>query len=213
MTGYAIEIFRMTHRTLKSFGSALFCVAALTAHAADSFDDLLSQALIPHPSVEGQRAGGEAARLDREGAEWQLFPSPSVESAARDSGGNTTLFALEQPLWTGGRISAGIRAAGFREAAAQAAGGEAKQSIALRVISAYTEVLRQAQRRDYARKGVDEHEKLLALIRRRVQQEVSPPVDRDFAESRLAQAATDLSLALQGLQVAQAQLGQLVGRP
>ena len=184
------------------------------ASAAEEFDLLLQQALATHPAVEGRRAAMEAARADREGTEWQMYPSPSFTGQAGGTGlpGHSGLFALEQPLWTGGRISAGIRAAGFREAAAEAAVIEAKQTTGLRVISAYTEVLRQRQRQGYARASVDEHDKLFALINRRVRQEVSPPADRDFAQSRLSQAATDLSLTIQGLQTSQATLSQLVGR-
>jgi adhesin transport system outer membrane protein len=183
-----------------------------TGYAAESFDRLLKDALTTHPAVQGRQAGLEAARADREGAEWQMFPTPSFETAARSSGNSSGVLALEQPLWTGGRISAGIRAAGFRELAAEAAVVEAKQTMGLRVISAYTELLRQQYRQLYARSAVDQHDKLLALIGRRVQQEVSPPSDRDFAQTRLSQAATDLSFVIQGLQTAQAQLSQLAGR-
>ncbi len=179
--------------------------------AGEDFDRLLAQALVNHPSVEGRRAGLQAAQAEREGTEWQRYPTPSIEASTRDSGGNTGLFALEQPLWTGGRISAGIAAAGFREAAAAAAVVEAKQGVALRLISAYTDILRQQQRQDYAKTSATEHDKLLQMISRRVEKEVSPPADRDFARARLAQAATELSIANQGLQVAQGQLAQLVG--
>src|SRR5688572_17483185 len=126
--------------------ASLALTGATTAHAED-FDQLLVEAITKHPSVDGRRAGEQAARYEREGAEWQRFPTPSFEAAARTSpvpgtGRNTALFALEQPLWAGGRISGNIRAAGFREAAAAAAVTEAKQAIGLRVISAFTESLR-----------------------------------------------------------------------
>lgn len=192
---------------------------AISSAANDDFDTLLVEALSTHPAIESRRAAHDAARFDREGSEWQKYPSPSIEAFRRNSdidsslGRNSTILALEQPLWTGGRISAGIRAAGYRQAAAQAAVAESGQAIGLRLISAFIEVLRHRDRRDYARASVEEHERLLALIRRRVQQEVSTPADRDFAQARLAQALTELSLAEQNLNVAQVQLSQLVGRP
>lgn len=160
------------------FLPGLLWILAGAANAADDFDKLLAQALATHPAVEGRRASLEAARADREGTEWQQYPTPSFEGLQRDSGGNSGIFALEQPLWTGGRITAGIRAAGFREAAAVSAVVEAKLTTALRVIATYTEVLRQKDRQGYAKASVDEHDKLLALINRRVRQEVSPPSDR-----------------------------------
>ena len=197
----------------------LCCSCSGAAGAADDFDRLLAQALATHPVVEGSRAGLEAARADREGAEWQRYPTPAFEASGPKSGITTGFFtptgnllSLEQPIWAGGRISAGIRAAGFREAAAEAAVAEAKQTMTLRMISAYTEVLRLGQRQNYARTAVDQHDTLVALISRRVAQDVSPPADREFAQSRLAQAAAELSISNQGVQVAQAQLSQLVGR-
>ncbi|MEI6303974.1 MAG: TolC family protein [Betaproteobacteria bacterium] len=197
----------------------LCCSCSGAAGAADDFDRLLAQALATHPVVEGSRAGLEAARADREGAEWQRYPTPAFEASGPKSGITTGFFtptgnllSLEQPIWAGGRISAGIRAAGFREAAAEAAVAEAKQTMTLRMISAYTELLRLGQRQNYARTAVDQHDTLVALISRRVAQDVSPPADREFAQSRLAQAAAELSISNQGVQVAQAQLSQLVGR-
>lgn len=195
---------------------AALCVLAGTA-AAEDFDRLLAETLASHPTVEGRRAGRETARFEREGAQWQLYPTPSLEVAGRSSdvvgvGRNSSVFALEQPLWAGGRLAAGVRAAGFREAAAEATILEAKQSIGLRVISAYTEAQRFRAREAHAQIAVAEHERLLALIDRRVQQGVSAPSDRDFASSRLVQAVTDVSVAEQGAQTALGQLAQLVGR-
>ena len=51
------------------------------------------------------------------------------------------------------------------------------------------------------------------MITRRVEQEVSPPADREFALARLAQARIEQSLARQGAQAARSQLSQLVGQP
>jgi len=183
------------------------------ARAEDDLARLLGQALATHPVVEGRRAALEASRADREGAEWQRFPTPSLEASSRDSGTSASLLALEQPVWTGGRITSGVRAAGFREEAARSAVAESQETIALRVINAYGELLRQQQRLIHAQASVAEHERLLAMITRRVEQEVSPPADREFAQARLAQARIEWSLARQGVQSARSQLSQLVGQP
>lgn len=186
---------------------------ARPARADDDLARLLAQAMSTHPIVEGRRAALEASRADREGAEWQRFPTPSLEATTRDSGTSASLLALEQPVWTGGRITAGVRAAGFREEAARSAVTESQETIALRVINAYGELLRQQQRLLHAEASVAEHERLLAMITRRVEQEVSPPADREFALARLAQARIEQSLARQGAQAARSQLSQLVGQP
>jgi adhesin transport system outer membrane protein len=52
---------------------------------------------------------------------------------------------------------------------------------------------------------------LLGLIGRRVENQVSAPVDRDFARSRLLQSKNDVSAVIQARNAALAQLSQLVG--
>ncbi len=61
---------------------------------------------------------------------------------------------VDQPLWTGGRITAGIEAVDSRFDAAGMAIDEARQELALRVIAAGSEATRQAA--ETARRDVRE---------------------------------------------------------
>mgnify|MGYP002347680797 FL=1 len=106
------------------------------------FDQALRAALASHPLVAGKRAAREAALAEREGAEWQRYPTPSVEANSASDGQNASVFRLDQPLWTGGRITAGIDAAGSRVDAAGMAIAEARQDLALKVIAAGGAALR-----------------------------------------------------------------------
>jgi adhesin transport system outer membrane protein len=178
-----------------------------------TFDQALQAALATHPLVAGKRAEQDAAKAEREGAEWQRYPTPSVEANTDSEGQNASVFRLDQPLWTGGRITAGIDAAGSRFDAAGTAIDEARQDIALKVIAASSEALRLHAREIHARASVGEHEKLLAMIRRRVEQEVSPLADQRLAESRLYATVNELSANRQAMQNALALLGQLTGQP
>ncbi len=175
------------------------------------FEQALSTALATHPAVLGKRASVDAASAELDEARWQRYPSPSFETNQYASGGLTNVFRVEQPVWTGGRISAGIAGAEHRVDAAGASVLEVRQEIALRVIAAWTDACRHEARLNHARTAVQEHERLLALISRRVDNEVSPPVDRDFARSRLLQSMNDLSSVTQARNAALAQLSQLVG--
>lgn len=175
------------------------------------FEQALSTALATHPAVLGKRASVDAASAELDEARWQRYPSPSFETNQYASGGLTNVFRVEQPVWTGGRISAGIAGAEHRVDAAGASVLETRQDIALRVIGAWTDACRHEARLKHARTAVQEHERLLALIGRRVDNEVSPPVDRDFARSRLLQSMNDLSSVTQARNAALSQLSQLVG--
>lgn len=201
---------------LKPYFSLAVLVLAFSSHAALAqtwtLDQVMQSALATHPAVLGKLSSSAAARAEREGAEWQRYPVPSVEAAAQNGGGTSTVARLQQPLWTGGRITAGIEAAGRRFDAAEAAVVEARQEIGLKVIAAFTEAQRQQLRQATAITGVNEHEKLLKMITRRVEREVSPPVDKGFAQSRLFQAANDLSAVAQARANALTQLSQLAGQ-
>jgi adhesin transport system outer membrane protein len=195
---------------------------ASTAQAQSiwTFEQVLASALASHPTMLGKRSAQDAARAEREGAEWGRYPTFSAEASTQNRsantgqlGGSNAGLRLEQPLWTGGRITANIDAAGSRLDAAGAALEETRLDLSLKVIAAYTEALRQKARQQHAATGLQEHEKLLGMIRRRVAQEVSSLTDQRLAEARLYQAANDLSLATQGLNNALAQLSALTGKP
>lgn len=197
--------------------AVLLALASLPAPAAAQgapwrFHQVLQQAWQSHPAVRGGQAAQSAAEADLAAARWQRFPSLSAEvpGNAQDTAG---VVRLEQPLWTGGRIEAGIEAASSRVDAAGAAIEEERLKLALRVIAAYTEALRQTARLAAAQEGLEEHDKLLAMIGRRVQQSVSSQTDQRLAQSRNIQAANEVSLTRQALAAALAQLTQLAGSP
>lgn len=204
---------RVSHVQLRALVLAALAMlaSAVKAQSSWTFDQVLQSALSSHPALQGKRSAQAAARAEQDGAEWQRYPALSVESAQANSG-NSGLVRIEQPLWTGGRITAGINAAGSRFDAAGAALEEEKLNLSLRVIAAYTEAMRQKSRQQHAISGVAEHEKLLNMIRRRVGQEVSSLTDQRLAESRMYQAANDQSAATQAFNNSLTQLTQLAGK-
>lgn len=189
-----------------------FAVAA-QAQPIWTFAQVLQSALDSHPVIMGKRSAQTGAQADQKGAEWLRYPTPVIEAATQGGGKKDTgLVRIEQPLWTGGRITAAIDAAGSRLESADAAVDEAKRDMSLKVIAAYTEALRQKAKQQYAKNGVEEHEKLLGMIHRRVTNQVSSLADQNLANSRLHLAANDLSLSNQALNNALAQLSQLSGK-
>ena len=212
---------RAPRRGLLPFLAAAFSVflLAVSAPAAQAqsatawtFDQILQQALQNHPAILGKRSLQAAALADLDAAQWQRFPSVSAElpTGSREAGG---VLRVEQPLWSGGRINAGIDVAGSRLDATGAGIEEERLTLSLRVIAAFTEALRHTARVAAAEAGRAEHDRLLDMIRRRVAQSVSSQTDQRLAESRAYQAANDVSASRQGLANALAQLSQLAGKP
>ena len=177
-----------------------------------SFEQVLQAAMRGYPSLLGKRAQQRAAQADLEGAKWQRYPSFTAETGAPSDGGSSGTLRVDQTLWSGGAVDAGIASAGSKLDSAGAAIDEERLSLTLRVIAAYTEALRQDGRRLHAARGVDEHRRLLDMIKRRVAHSVSSQTDQLLAESRLYQADNDLSVAEQALRNALSQLSILAGR-
>lgn len=200
---------------MRAYCTALLCLLCIQAGAEQAWtlEQLLGQARAGHPSVRAKQSSLQAARADLEGADWQRYPTPSVEAGYDNRVNQSTgLFRLQQPLWTGGRITAGIEAALARTDAAEKSVIETQRELGLKVIQAFAEAQRGQARLEVTRRSVSQHEELLALIGRRVQAEASPAVDRDLAQSRLYQTLNELSSAQQALGVAYTQLTQLTGQ-
>jgi adhesin transport system outer membrane protein len=193
--------------------TALMLASAPATAQTASFEQLAKQALATHPAILSKLSSSLAAKADLDAASWQRYPTPSVEANNDSDGVRTTLLRVQQPLWAGGRINAGIDAAGSRHHAAETAILETKQEIVFRVIAAYVEALRQQARQESIAQGVQQHERLLGLITRRVEHEASPRVDQELAQSRLYQTNNDLSSVTQALANALTQLAQLSGVP
>lgn len=194
-----------------SLAAAFMLTSAAAIGRVSSFDEIAAQALATHPSILSRFSSAAAAKADSDGAEWQRYPTPSLELNSDHNGALTTLLRVQQPLWASGRIDATIDAAQSRHRASATAIHEAKQDVMLRVIAAYVEAMRQQARQQALTEGVQQHERLLGLIARRVEHEAGPRVDQELAQSRLYQARNDLSAVTQALANALTQLSQLSG--
>lgn len=178
-----------------------------------SLEVLAREALGGYPSIRAQESEREAALADLDSARWQRFPTPEIQASQDDDGDDTTLLQIQQPLWTGGRIKAGVDAAQARVSAAVSGISEAEEEVLLRLIEAYVEAARRQAQRTVSIENVRQHEELRDLIGRRVAQTISPEVDLSLAESRLAEASSELSSINQQLQIALNRLSELAGRP
>lgn len=177
-----------------------------------TFDQLAREAGSTHPFILSRQQSQNAAQADVETSKWQRFPVPGVEAGLDDEGEDNLLLSLQQPLWTGGKITAGIKAAESRYGASREAVQEAWRDVLFRVIDAYVEAVRRKSHQSIHYRNVQQHERLLGMITRRVEQEASPQVDRDLAQARLYQAVNDLSFVTQSLTNAQTRLSELTGK-
>jgi adhesin transport system outer membrane protein len=205
---------------LGALGALLLSLACQAAPLpASDLPDLLREAVSGHPDVRSRRSELDAARYAVDGAKWGRYPSFSTElqarnSAAAHSGGTPQSIArLEQPLWTGGRITGQIALSDAGMAVAGAALEEAEQSVLQQTAQAYFDLLRFESRLQVALANEAEHQRLLAIIERRVRSEVSPMTDETQAAARMRQAMIERIQTQRQLEAAQLSLAQMVGRP
>lgn len=175
----------------------------------------IEQAVDTHPSIAAAQASARAAGSDVRAAKWQRFPSFSIEGLLLDQPGNSTQAqaVVDQPLWTGGRISGGVRRATAQESAANAAYGEAVLSIAVSTAQAFYEVHRWRERSLLLTHSLNQHRRMVGTMERRYAQDVSPLSDLELARSRALQIEQQLYQARAQEGAAMSRLRELVGDP
>lgn len=174
--------------------------------------DVLQVARRHHPSVKLRQSELQVANTELQTARWGRYPSLSTEIQAA-KGANQSLARVQQPLWTGGRLSGQIAQAEANVGASTANVSEAQQSIVLDAGQAFFESLRFMARLEAAQANVVEHQRLLDVIERRVKAEVSPATDATQASARLQQAISERLQFERQLEALRSSLQQLVGAP
>jgi outer membrane protein, adhesin transport system len=179
---------------------------------------LVEQAVATHPSVQAKLAELSGGRAGVDLAKWQYYPSFSVQAERSANQSNqvlgpssVTTLRLQQNLWSGGRIDAAVKNAQYRQQAAQHALQETRTTIALRTIEAWQNLLTALGRQQAATKLLTQLERLNSMMARRVEQQVSPAIDAQLLQARLAQAQAEHLNTQTALAAARQRLVQWAG--
>jgi adhesin transport system outer membrane protein len=205
-------------RVAKSYvvGCCAILVASVPVSAQPddpSLYGILTQAVADHPSILQRLSENEAAKSDRDAAKWQSYPSLSVSASEATTDISQTNTVIQQPLWTGGRITAAINEAEAGVKSSSHAVVQAEVAILSETIIRFFELHRARESMAIARANVAEHERLYDIIQRRVAAATSPDVDEMLALARLQFAESD-AVAFEGaVESAKGVLSQLVGAP
>ena len=189
---------------------------------ANSLPGLIESVLQTHPSIRAQKAAGRGSEEAVKAAHWQYFPTPSISMEATHAerkdisyrgDARVTTARLNQPLWTGGRLSAGVDKANAGVLASQASLEATRWDLTLKIVQTYADLLSAHYKIIANSKSLDAHNELREKIERRIAQGVSPRVDLTLVMGRTEQVNADLSIAKSQQEAAVARLAQLVGRP
>ncbi|WP_257558343.1 TolC family protein [Sphingobium sp. CFD-2] len=182
-------------------------------------DRLAREAARRYPSILAGRTALRAARSDIRAARHLRLPSIALEgvgfTGGSDLAARSNLAAnliVDQPVWTGGRISGTIEKAQAQQAVLADQVDETTRDVELRVVESYFQIAGAARRATILDRGIAQHRLLVDTIIRRVEQEISPRSDLDLAQSRTAQLEQQRAVNSAQRMVATQRLIQLVGR-
>ena len=173
------------------------------------FDDLLMAGVEGNVRIASGRSGVEAAEQLRNAA-WQSYlPTPAVQVDSDQEGGSEIVLSLQQPLWAGGRIDAGVDAASANAESAIAAVSEEQYTLALSIIDYFGRYVQSRARQETLHRFNQRLMMYQTRMIHRVKFGASPENDMALLEARVATTAERLKSVQADGQVALTQLSQL----
>ena len=197
------------------------CLATVANGAsAQTLKKLIDMAVLTHPMVKSQQGQKLVAGIEIEAARQQFFPTPSVSiehanSSRNNLGGSgdssVQLYRLQQPLWTGGRLTAGLEKARAGSKLADASIFEAIDQIAYQTVHAWGDWQAASLKLAAYQKSQQTHRQSLEQVTRRVKEGASTQADLIFTSGRLDQVNSQVAAMLAARETAQVKLEQLIG--
>jgi outer membrane protein len=201
-------------------------LAVSSAARATTLDEALAAALAHAPEIAAANADADAAKARLEQAKAGRLPTATLSGTigygrldprgffglgAANVTPRVAQMTVEQPLFTGGRVSAGIDQARAGIAGAQAGQIGMRGQLVMAVTQAYGDVLTAARLVDLYGRLVTQTTEIERQARLKFRAGESPSTDVAQAGARLAEARAGLARA-QGMQVsAQAHFRNLTG--
>lgn len=173
---------------------------------------LVKQALTVNPIVQSGRDEIQAAHLDYLAAQHQVFPSLSGQLQASSQNYRSARFSVDQPLWGGGRLSANQQKSFFDYRVAIEGDLAERYNLASKVLDAWGSLLNAQANLQVSTLTLTELEQFAAMMRRRVDSEVSARFELDLVESRILQTQAAQDNAQQLLNLSLVRLGQLLAK-
>lgn len=186
---------------------------------AMSLEHMIGMAM-QNPAIHVQLAGERAAKADADRAEWQYYPTPSVSieqvlthpsDPSYGGDGAVAILRLQQPVWTGGRLSAGKERAAFNVQASRAASEESRQQLALQVVQSYGDWLSAHLKTEVHEKSQATHVQLRERVLRRIAEGISAESDLTLVDARMGLLGSEIALARTQGEHALVRLGELTG--
>jgi adhesin transport system outer membrane protein len=170
-------------------------LAASQVHAVN-LRELLIASVSTHPSVRALNLQTEAAGDSVEATQRQYWPNLSVQADSLSvASGGARLLRLEQTLWNGGLTGANVKGAEINLAISQAKVAMQQQKMALQVGAVWQALWSAQGRLAVAQDSLKQLSRFESMMSRRVQAELSVPVELELVRARMLQSKVDASRA------------------
>lgn len=180
---------------------------------------LLADLLTRHPGVLAALGQLTSAKHETDGAKYQFLPTPSfgVERNAQPHKGltdsRTTFARLQQPLWTGGRLTAQLDRARSVEEQATFTVAEQRLSLALRWLQLWAEAQAAELKLQTFKESEALHIKYVRQVENRAKDGHAPRSDVQLSMSRLAAVQAEIAQIQAQRQQTLNKLQQMYGGP
>ncbi len=169
---------------------------------AENLTDLIKKSLRTHPSITSQDSNVKSKEASVDSANWKFYPTlgvrvmggdPTKSSIISDLKGVTAVVSLEQPIWTGGRLTSQLEVTKANLEGANSSLDQERRDITLRVIEAYGEWLLSHLKTKAWEESLETHLRLKESVKRRVKEGASSTSDALLAKSRFESVVAELA--------------------
>ncbi len=197
-------------------GVALSFLSSTILHAEVSdiqINALVSQAIKTHPLINAAKADRNATVEGVSAAKLNLFPVPSILSSHDNNSDQlVTNVSIQQPLWTGGGLTATINKAIFDDKAAIETVYEQQNKVAKNTIDAWQSYITAVGLQGVYNKNLKQLDEFESMMKRRVSQGVSARIELDLINNRILQEQNNLQGASEQQRIAAARIQQMIGQ-
>ncbi len=188
------------------------CLRDMTCLYRDDLPGLIGYVAISAPAIAQSVAELNGAEAGFEESRWAFAPTPSVTvDSALEKNGDDLSFNLDQPLWTGGQLTANLDRSRAQVDYARANVRGVQFQLAQNTIETYGSWLSAWLRYQAWLEGVRAHDDLVDLVKRRVEGGASGRNELLLAQNRRANMQTEVISTQASRDLALAQLEQLLG--
>ena len=214
-----VFIFRSTKPVYRFLLALIVCFSA--SLQAETLQQLIYIAIQNHPEIQVSASLKEASQADIRSARWQYYPTPFISAEAVSTSSDDQSFlgddevsriGIIQPLWTSGFLTSNLQEAKASFSLSEAEFQQTEQSLALSVLSAYTDWYSANLRVQAWSDSVSVHENLSDQVRRRTSGGASSESDSALANARLAVTEAGLYAVLAEEQATLAVLSEFTGQ-